>query len=587
MPLEFEEDIATQSIGDYIAALRRRKFHIIIPAMIVVIIAASIAMLWPPTYKSAATILIEEQEIPKDLVRSTITSYAVQQIQVIKARTMTMPNIMEIAERFELYTTQEFKTMSKTEIAEDVREKVKMQLINADVIDPRSGQPTQATIAFSLSFEHREAGKAQKVASELVTLYLNENLKSRAEKTQNTSIFLETEAADLEKRLTEIDTKIAGFKRENERSLPDLYSFNLNNLDRAERELVELGYRQQELEKQKISLSSKLSQLDRSAPVILSTGEAVLGNEDRLKALKTELREKSAVYSDSHPDVIRLKREINSLVNAVGDNNDKDDFIKNLQVERDLLAQMQGQYKEDHPKIVKQKRIIASLEAELDEVLAVQENTETSADNPAYVMMEAQLNTVESELKSLDDKSAAVKDKILKIEELLLKSPAVENEYQQLRRERENTAVKFMDIRAKLMVAETAQNLEQDRKGERFTLIDPPTTPVKPFSPNRVAIMGTGVVIALVIGIGVAVLAEILDPAIRGVRALSAAVGEPVMIVVPYMVTQDETLKKKKLYRNILIGLFALGILAIVLFHFFIKPLDVTWFILMRKLGLS
>ena len=586
MPLEFEEDIATQSMGDYLSALRRRKFYILIPAIIVLIIAIAIAVLWPPTYKSSATILIEEQEIPQDLVRSTITSYAVQQIQVIKARTMTMPNILDIANKFELFTDYEFKTKSKSEITEVVRKSVSVQLITADVIDPRSGQPTQATIAFELAFEHSNAVKAQKVANELVNLYLNENLKSRAEKTQNTSSFLKTESTVLEERLTKIDTRVAAFKRENERSMPGLYSFNLNNADRAERELVEISYRRQELEKQKINIKSRLSQLDKSAPVILATGQAVLGEADRLKALRTELREKSAVYSDGHPDVIRLRREIDSLLSVVGDNTDKDGLIKKLKTESNALAHMQGQYTADHPKQVKQRRLVSSLESELESIVMTASD-ESEADNPAYVMLEAQLYTVESELKGLIEKSASVKAKIAAIEELLLKAPAVENEYQQILREQENTSMKLQDIRLKLMVAETAENLELDRKGERFTLIDPPATPVKPASPNRVAIMVTGFMIALVIGVGVAVLAEILDPAIRGGKSLGAVIGEPIMIVIPYMLVDEEILKKKKLYRNLFIGVFALGILTVILFHFFVKPLDVTWFMLMRKLGLS
>ena len=65
-----------KSIQDYLAILSRRKTAIITTSLVVFLLGLVIALVWPPTYRSSATILIKEQEIPTELVRSTVTSFA-------------------------------------------------------------------------------------------------------------------------------------------------------------------------------------------------------------------------------------------------------------------------------------------------------------------------------------------------------------------------------------------------------------------------------------------------------------------------------------------------------------------------------
>ena len=114
MAVEFEED--TKGIDEYIAAFKRRKKQFLIPVISIFTIAVLTALIWPPTYRSSATILIEEQQIPKDLVASTITSYAAQQIEVIKARIMTSKNIMDLVERYGLHTEDELRTTARVRL---------------------------------------------------------------------------------------------------------------------------------------------------------------------------------------------------------------------------------------------------------------------------------------------------------------------------------------------------------------------------------------------------------------------------------------------------------------------------------------
>ena len=51
--------------------------------------------IFPPVYRSTATILIKEQEIPQEFVRSTVTSFADERIQVISQQVMTRSTLLE------------------------------------------------------------------------------------------------------------------------------------------------------------------------------------------------------------------------------------------------------------------------------------------------------------------------------------------------------------------------------------------------------------------------------------------------------------------------------------------------------------
>lgn len=581
--LDFEEE--GKSLRDYVNLLRRRKRIIALAASAVMAVIVLIAFLWPATYRSESIILIEQQDIPSDLVQTTITSYAQQRIEEIKARIMTIGNIMSIVEEFGLYTSRELERKTRTEIAQDFREAVSIRPISAEVVDPRSGTPSIAVIAFSLAFEGDVPAKVQKVTNEITTLYLDENLKERTEQTQSTSDFLTTEAKLLSSTLEELDGEIASFKERNEGALPELNQFNMSVVDRTELQINDLTFQSKELEKRKIQLEGDLTQVSPTAAVVLSTGQTVLGEADRLKALQSQLRQYEAAYSESHPDITRLRREIGVLLENSTDVPEHEETAKQLRIERDVLAELQSKYTQDHPEIVKSKRVIDGLQKTLS--TAIESNAKIKPDNPAYLVLKTRLQATEEDMRANKAKVSQLQTKIERYEGYLSRAPQVEKEYQRLLRDYQNTQVKYQEIRHKQMSAELAQNLESERKGERFTLIQPPELPRDPISPNRVVLILLGAVVAAAAGLGLAIILETIDDAVFGVSQVVATTGAAPMVVIGYMETVEEESKhnRKRLY--IVLGLIFAGIVALILFHSFIKPLDVTWYILLRKLGIQ
>src|SRR5262245_8263396 len=158
------QETKAKNIRDLWQMLQRRRWSICVASLTIFAIGLGIAMLWPPVYRSRATILIEEQEIPPDLVRSAISSYADQRIETIKQQVMSRATLWKIIDQYNLYDSLRKRSPTE-EVLEQFVKDIRIEVINAKVVDKRSQTPTQATIAFTLAYDGESPDVAQKIAN--------------------------------------------------------------------------------------------------------------------------------------------------------------------------------------------------------------------------------------------------------------------------------------------------------------------------------------------------------------------------------------------------------------------------------------
>lgn len=581
MPVMEEQ---TKDLTDIIVAIRRRRTAIVVIVAAIFLVSALIAILLPSIYRSSATILIEEQDIPPDMVRAAVTSFAVQRIQTISQRVMTRNNLMEIIEKYKLYTRDK-RTKTTEEIVAAMRTDIKLETISADVMDPSRGTPTKATIAFTVSFDGESPGQTQKVASELTNLFLNENLKTRTQQAEDTYSFLKEEADKLEGQIAEYEKKLAVFKEKNSGNLPELSQLNFSLIDRTEREIDDIGNQLRTTEERKFYLQAQLAQISPSGPTVSSSGQFIQDPVSRLKGLRSDYASTLSRYSPDHPDVLRLKREIDALEGQSGSVNMAAEQAKQLGNLRAELLATQKKYSDEHPDVIKLKKEIASLESELAKASTSQPEKAISAqmpDNPAYLTLQAQLQSADADIKSLHTKRDQLQAKLVDYEARLTTAPQIEREYSSLMREHDNATLKFRDIKAKQMEAEVSKQLEKESKGERFTLIDPPAFPEKPISPNRPAILFLGFILSLGSGIGFAIAKDTLDNTVNSRKAVASLMGANPLGTIPYIVNgQDRYLRKRAKRRWIIFFIVSFAI-ALLLIHLLLIPLDVALFKALR-----
>jgi len=248
----------------YWELVKRRWILFVIPVVPILVVGLAIAALWPATYLSEGKILVQSQLIPTELVRPTVTNAAQERIQVIEQRVMTRENLLAIADKFQLFPTQR-SLMSPTQLVDAVKKNVKIEPFE-DPLAFKRVRSENPTIIFTVGFEYGNPQAATQVANELVTRILSEDLRDRTSRATDTTQFLSKEVQRLQAENSAIEAKVAQAK--------------------------------------------------------LSQNNAANGSADgpaaQLAQLRADYAQKSAFYSDRHPIMQALKRQIAAMQKVVG-----------------------------------------------------------------------------------------------------------------------------------------------------------------------------------------------------------------------------------------------------------------------------
>ena len=585
--LHSQESEPVLSLQAIVAIFHRRRTLIVLAGGILLGLSLAAAFLWPATYKSMATILIEEQEIPSELVHSTITSYADQRIETIKQQVMSRTTLWKVVEQYNLYPDLR-RTNSAEEVVSRFTKDIAVEVISADVVDKRTQHPTKATIAFTVAYQSNSPDLAQKVANELTSLFLGQNLKSRERQAQEATSFLQQEAENLSKHIGEVDEKIATFKHRASGALPELMPLNLQLMSQSDRELMDIDQQIRTLEERKNYLEGELATIKPNTPIMSVTGERILDSAERLRSLRAEYAGASANRSPDHPDIMKMKQEIEALEKETGLPPEIEEATKQLIDARAAMATVSERLGKDHPDVVRARRTIEALEQEVRQLGSVPlRKPMLRPENPAYINLQAQLNSATSSLNALRATRTAVKRRLQDYAARLERTPEMEPDYLFLTRDRDTSGQKYQDIRSRLLEAKVSEGLEVQRKGERFSLIDPPSLPEKPEKPNRPAIVLLGFILALAGGIGSGAAAESLDHSIRTPEQLARLTQLSPLAVIPFMPNEQDlsrAVKRRRLLKGAGVGALV-AILA--LLHMFVMPLDVLWFAALRRFGVE
>mgnify|MGYP003677237338 CR=1 FL=1 len=577
-----EDDVKT--LGDYISIAWRRKFYILIPFIVVLFITIITVSSLPRVYQSTGTIVIESQQIPSELVQSMVTSFADERIQIIQKRIMSGEQLFAIIKKFNLYS-EEINKMARSAILEDMRNRVSIVLESANVTNWQRG--SSAVISFKVSFEDQNPTTAQKVTNELVTLFLDENIKTRTARAEETTEFLRKESDRLGAQIAVMEEQIASFKQENEGSLPENLRVNLERVVTLKGTLLATDAEMNELTERK-----NLLQIDLETLRLAETASGGLTEEQQqqkreLQELKNQYISLSARYGSEHPDVRAIKRQITAFQDVYGNLSSIEEMQAQEQEAKAELLELTRKYSNEHPDVIKQERKLDGIATMIAEFNNTAVSAQQSRPNPELLQAEARLGSIDSSIERIRMARLDLGRQIAVLDAWISRTPQVERGLDALERDYQNTRIKYQEMKAKEAQAELAMSLEEEQKGERFTLLEPPQLPDVPIKPSRKKLFLLGFVLSLFSGIGVAGLAELLDGGIRGSRALAAVTKMTPLVTIPYIMTrQDEVIKRRNI--KILIAcLIILGILFFALVHFLYKPLDLIWLILLRKLNLT
>ena len=289
-----------QSMSDYASFLRRRWpiLAAIIPSAL--LLAVLLAFTLPASYQSSATILLEPSSIPTELVRTTVVSYADQQIELVQRTVMTVDKLEPIIAEVDPYPDEAELSM---------RDKALLVIDNTSLqkVDPVTLEPLAVSAAFSIFYENPDPQLAAAVTERIARLFLEYNRETRTALAREATSFLQVKATEVEGRIRGLEQQVADFKRRYGDALPESRVRNEASLDRTQRDLDSAEAEVRVVEQQESLLRLQLSQI---SPTIVASGTDAY---TQLGQLRAELAAAQQKYTPDHPDVRRLTRAIEAL----------------------------------------------------------------------------------------------------------------------------------------------------------------------------------------------------------------------------------------------------------------------------------
>jgi polysaccharide chain length determinant protein (PEP-CTERM system associated) len=466
-------------------------------------LAVYLSVSLPDIYKSSTLILITPQKLPPSYVNSTVTTSLDQRIRSITEGIFSRTRLERIVEEFNLYPL--LGRMDGR--VERLRKSIQ--------IDARR------TDAFALSYEHRSPEKAMQVTSRLGGLFIDENLQMREQQATGTTIFINAEADRLRKELEEQEQEVNLYKAQHRFELPEQLEANLRTLEQVRAELQGNMLRLTSLQERKGNLEKQLVE----TKFVVTQGQGVSGGWQTLEDRKAELEDLRTRYSDRHPDVLRLKSQI-QLLEAE---------------EKNHVARAKG---------------LPATEVPVPQ-------------NPLQQTLFRQISELNLEINALRSRNEILRNQIASYQARVDNTPVRAIELSKISRVYDITLKKYNDLQGKALDSQLSENMEKKQKGEQFQVTDRANLPQQPVAPDRLRIVLVGLVLALTAGFGLAFMRENLDTSFNRGEELREHISLPLLATLPAIITRGSILEHRRSQMKLLLASVTVFVVGAVSIHLY------------------
>ena len=477
---------------------RRRKWIGIIVFVAVFAAAAVAVMSLPNLYRASATVLVERPRISEAFVRQSVTAELETRIQTIHREIMSRTRLGEVIGRLGLYPEMRGVVPMDT-LVERLRREAKLDLQGVEQSTGRT-----ETIAFTLSFSGRDPETVARVANTLAAFYIEGNSQNRERQATETAEFLHAQLADVKRELEE----------------------------QAQRDNAVKSRRATEMHQVEVGLTA----LER-----LNT-QLRLNNESQLRAIERRERiELQLAAAESAPAPIAT-----------------DAPAARLKKLKDDLVELQRQYSDRYPEVIRLKSQIAALEPQ---VVSGGVSHASEAPSPATQFAKQALANVEHEIRALKDEESSLRSQVTSYEARVDSAPKTQDEVDQPSRDYDAINDRYQALVKRSEDAKLAENLERGKNAEQFRILDPAVPPLYAAAPNRLWLFIMGLVAAIALGFGAIVATEKFDTTFHTADELQAFTNLPMLARIHLIPTQARARRARLQFA--LIAAAALVVLAV------------------------
>jgi polysaccharide chain length determinant protein (PEP-CTERM system associated) len=520
-------------VEDYIDIVRRHRGWMVGPSFAALVISVVVAFFWPDSYVSSGAIRVVPPQVPERYVPSNVNMEMSQHINSMAQGILSRTMLTNIIQTHGLYRQE----LSRNPM-EDIIELMKRRIRIGSVLDVQAhGRGTMS--AFAISFEYDNRYLAQKVTSDLMSRFITENLRTRANQSRETTQFLKEQWQAAKKRLEELEGKRTQFRLQNAGRLPDELQANLQTLRSLEAQLASINETISRIGQEKLLMESQIRIFQDQIASLGSAGEQLGASvknerlvqmEREILALQTALSGLRERYRDNHPDVKRLQSQI--------------EVLKKI---RDDLLTEDDQKKPQTPAAAKPSSLALRGARDLEAAIA---------------RLQTQIQARDMEMEERQKEQTLLKNTIKGYSSRIQASPVMEQEYAELTRDFNLAKARYDDLNLKMSQSEIATDLENRNQSETLEVLDPASLPETPTKPNRWLIVGIGLGMGIMLGVVVAGAREVKDASLKSLKDARAYTNLPVLGTVPLLENDLVVRRKRRLAWLAWSAACMLGILA-------------------------
>lgn len=498
------QDQQSYSPKEIWAIAYRRRWWILLPLFLFWGTVWAISWLLPTTYQSEALILVEQQKVPEQYVVSNVTVDLQERLQSITQQILSRTRLQSTIEHLHLYPARHgwSRILQLGDPVEQMRKDIKIELVQAP------GHPTELT-AFKIYYSAQSPELAQQVNSELTSLFINESLKSQQQLSENTTDFLANQLAEARTKLEQQEAKVREFKAKHLGDLPSQLQSNVEILSGLQTQLQNAQRSLDGAQQQKLYLESQLQQYQVAQATLngQASGSSLESLEKELSSLRNQLADARSKYTEDHPDIVRIKHKIAEAETMI----------------KDLQSNVVPPDKQDN----------AKLTSNADEPGA-------SLFSSALMQVRSQLKANALEIQNYQHQEKEIQSQIAGYQARLNLTPETEQELSDISRGYEESKANYNSLLQKQNQSQLATNLEQRQQGEQFRILDPPSLPGKPKSPNHLLWSLAGITLGCLVGFSLLALREFTDVRIRQEDDLDGVVDSRILVRIPHLTTPIE-----------------------------------------------
>jgi polysaccharide chain length determinant protein (PEP-CTERM system associated) len=460
----------------------------------------AVVLAWPNVYEARASVYVNTTSALQPVLRGlTVESDLMSQLELVRQLVLSREHLSVVAEETQLFAvamTDEERNLVVTDLRD-----------NIDI----AGGRTARDRLYTITYRNGDRERALKVVSAIVKSFVEGTIGTKLVVTDSAERFLNDQKLAYEQRLVEAENRLADFRRQHMGFLP---GDRLDYFNRLQQEVDLRATAQRNLAQAQAERDQIQRQLDGESPVSAIPGVGDIGDsgsrenstrnplERRIQEAEIELRQARLRWTDRHPEVIALQQQVAQL---------RDERTRYLNA--------------------------LGVDAGGDSPISVE-------NNPVYQSLRLALNEVDLRIFQLTAEIATRSESTEELERLADTVPKVEAEYQQLNRDYNVINGQYQEVVKRLETARLSGEAEQSEEVD-FRTIEPAAADSRPVAPRRLLLLPAVFVVAVGLGIWVALMRSQLNGTLYTSADIQRAASVPVLGLVDNTMPARNRLRKR------------------------------------------